>query len=179
MSRRYNFYLAHVRIIHLPFPRSFPSILKLQTQPLRFLTPYLLPTPSSKGKKIDAKVASFDELRKSYLKLSLVLHPDRNRGVADATKAFQGWSRQNCFLVFSIFMRNQLIPHSLALVKAFESVSAPDWTANKEEGSGGHAKLARGNSGCFRTKVYCPRCKEPWGASKLEGNPDYYYNFLM
>jgi len=130
-----------------------------------------------KGDWLVHQVASFDELRKSYLKLSLVLHPDRNRGIPDATKAFQ------------------------ALVKAFETVSAPDWTANKEQDGKGHAKLARTNKGCYRTRVrkrrhfsfsgrlkkclafcltqiYCPRCKEPWGA-KVEGNPEYYYNFLM
>lgn len=95
-------------------------------------------------------------IRKAYLKLSVMIHPDRCHH-SDATKAFQ------------------------ALVKAFDRVSSP--TVVDSDSSSGNASdqktIARSNQGCKRTRVCCPRCKEPWSERKLEGNPDYYYNFMM
>ena len=90
-------------------------------------------------------------MRKAYLKLSLVLHPDRNRDNPDAAKAFQG------------------------LARAFERLSNPELFAGEgEDGEGSEeegekaAKLSRSNAGCFRTKVKCPRCSQKWSESALE-----------
>lgn len=97
-------------------------------------------------------------IRKAYLKLSVMIHPDRCKH-SDATKAFQ------------------------ALVKAFDRVSSPAVYAD-DESSGGNGgsnmkTLARSNQGCKRTRLCCPRCEEPWSERKMEGNPEYYYNFMM
>eukprot|EP01041_Mallomonas_annulata_P002184 gene2184-4248_t len=106
-------------------------------------------------------------MRKSYLKLSLLVHPDKLGGVFEnATKAFQ------------------------ALVRAFEQLSAPDISLDEEtdDSSKGRKKgtgetktrtIARSNEGCFRTRVCCPRCKQSWSEGTLDGNPEYFYNFLM
>ena len=63
------------------------------------------------------------------------------------------------------------------LVHAFERLANPHLYAEEDKG-GKQKSLGRSNDGCFRTVVKCPRCKEPWGR-KLDGNPDYFYNFLM
>ena len=109
-------------------------------------------------------------MRKAYLKLSLLIHPDKlQRKFDQATKAFQ------------------------ALVRAFERLSAPnvedDIFMSEEKGGksnkkGGRkatstAAISRSNEGCFRTRVRCPRCREVWSEGGLDGNPDYFYNFLM
>lgn len=105
-------------------------------------------------------------LRKSYLKLSLLLHPDKNTNIpaSDATKVFQ------------------------ALVNAYERISQPELLVEEEEGFKGTSKgkkkkkvatISRSNVGCKRTRVCCPRCKNPWSESSVEGNPEYYYNFMM
>lgn len=93
-------------------------------------------------------------MRKAYLKLSLVIHPDRNASNPDATKAFQG------------------------LATAFERLSQPEMYAEEDAGRGkkkkdAPKKIARSNLGCKRTRVRCPRCHVPWSESKIEGNPDY------
>eukprot|EP00041_Stephanoeca_diplocostata_P037543 m.1424087 g.1424087 ORF g.1424087 m.1424087 type:complete len:564 (-) comp25059_c0_seq5:5-1696(-) len=102
--------------------------------------------------------SSVSVMRKAYLKLSLVLHPDRCRH-PDATKAFQ------------------------ALVRAFERLSQPelyaDGTEEFDSAASGVKTLARSNDGCVRTRLCCPRCDVPWSEAKLEGNPDYFYNFMM
>ena len=28
-------------------------------------------------------------------------------------------------------------------------------------------------------RVCCPRCRQPWSEGSLDGNPDYFYNFMM
>ena len=97
-------------------------------------------------------------MRKAYLKLSLVIHPDKlGRSFDQATKAFQ------------------------ALVSAFDRLSSPDIIEEETSGKKGHkvAKIARSNEGCIRTRVCCPRCKQKWSEGTLDGNPDYFYNFLM
>eukprot|EP00039_Didymoeca_costata_P003332 m.66905 g.66905 ORF g.66905 m.66905 type:complete len:567 (-) comp11846_c0_seq1:272-1972(-) len=96
-------------------------------------------------------------LRKAYLKLSLVLHPDKLRGFDKATVAFQG------------------------LVRAFERLSSPEQYEEEEtkKRKKDSKQLARSNVGCKRTQVLCPRCHVPWSSSTLDGNPDYFYNFLM
>lgn len=101
-------------------------------------------------------------MRKNYLKISLLIHPDKiGRQFGQATKAFQ------------------------ALVKAFERMSAAERMAEDAKHSSGKtakagvAQLSRSNEGCYRTRVCCPRCKEPWSERDLEGNPEYFYNLLM
>jgi hypothetical protein len=93
-------------------------------------------------------------MRKAYLKLSLVIHPDRNAGNSDATRAFQG------------------------LAMAFERLSQPELYMDEEDAGPGKKgkkakRIARSNLGCKRTRVRCPRCSVPWSESSVEGNPDY------
>jgi len=101
--------------------------------------------------------SSVAALRKAYLKLSLVLHPDKNRSDPNATKKFQ------------------------ALVNAYERVSQPELIEEVKPKKGQKKKVAisRSNEQCKRTRVKCPRCKNPWSERKMEGNPDYFYNFMM
>lgn len=128
---------------------------------------------TSSSKSIDGKYSP-SLLRKLYLKLSLIIHPDRlARETPNATKAFQ------------------------ALVKAYESLSnPPDFSVLAEGTSSSSSRrgrrgaeaangpdnilqISRSNENCYRTRVLCPRCKEPWNEGSLDGNPDYCYNFLM
>ena len=60
---------------------------------------------------------------------------------------------------------------------AFERLTNPDMVEETGKKSK-HKAFARSNAGCFQTRVKCPRCKELWG-SKVEGNPEYCYNFMM
>ena len=77
-----------------------------------------------------------DMLKKSYLKLSLLIHPDRLlKNTSDATKAFQ------------------------ALVKAYEFLSSPDLTPEMEEASSKGKKkvpkpkaISRSNEGSYSNK---------------------------
>ena len=110
--------------------------------------------------RIDRK-SSVNQMRKYYLKLSLTIHPDRmGKTFPEATKAFQ------------------------ALVKAFEHLTSPELieeveTKGGKKGKEKTAAISRSNDGCYRTRVCCPRCKQPWNEGTLDGNPDYCYNFLM
>jgi hypothetical protein len=100
-------------------------------------------------------------MRKAYLKLSLLIHPDKLKSAfSNATKAFQ------------------------ALVRAFDCMTSPEIEPETRSGGAARAaqesfKISRSNQSCYRTRVCCPRCKVPWSERNLEGNPDYYYNFLM
>lgn len=114
-----------------------------------------------------SKNSPVTSMRKAYLKLSLLIHPDKlGRQFENATKAFQ------------------------ALVKAFEHLSSPDYVAideeeekssrsKKKQQQGDVLSLARSNEGCYRTRICCPRCKQPWSEGSVDGNPDYFYNFMM
>src|SRR4051812_25330419 len=100
-------------------------------------------------------------MRKIYLKLRLIIHPDRmGKKYANATKAFQA-----------------------LVIRVFEFLTAPDLTgeSSSDRSKCNKAKvstIARSNDNCFRTRVCCPRCKQPWSEGTLDGsNPDYYYNF--
>lgn len=100
-------------------------------------------------------------MRKCYLKLSLLIHPDKlGRDFEHATKAFQ------------------------ALVVAFERLSSPDAvptaSASTTSANGKNKPLSinRSNEGCYRTIIKCPKCRVAWG-DNIDGNPEYYYNFLM
>lgn len=106
-------------------------------------------------------------MRKAYLKLSLLLHPDKlQKRFSQATRAFQ------------------------LLVSAFERLSTPEIEddAHMAEASSASrksrqpkptAEISRSNENCHRTRVCCPRCRQPWGENSVEGVPDYFYNFFM
>lgn len=76
-------------------------------------------------------------------------------------------------------------------MRAFERLSQPELEDDPFMGStgaggkkGGKSKgkpttISRSNEGCFRTRVCCPRCKQTWSEGTLDGNPDYFYNFMM
>jgi len=114
----------------------------------------ILNIAASKGEPLTKK-SPLNALRKAYLKLSMIIHPDKlaQYKFDDATKAFQ------------------------ALVGAFEALTRPDIPTDGGVDSKAK-KLSRSNSGCVVTTVKCPRCRVPWG-SKTDGNPEYFYNFLM
>jgi len=113
------------------------------------------------GQKLTKQSPTAD-LRKAYHRLSLLVHPDRvGPGMGDATRAFQ------------------------SVVTAFERLSEPELEEEegKKDAKAGKKKekgktLARSNENCFRTRVYCPRCKTEWGQS-IDGLPPYTYNYMM
>lgn len=100
--------------------------------------------------------SSFGQMRKAYLNLSRVIHPDKlGRHFDQATRAFQ------------------------ALVRAFDEITAPE--PAKAAAGGGKSKektLSRSNAGCYRTKVCCPRCGSVWGLPDSGVQP-YDYTFMM
>ena len=101
----------------------------------------------------------FAAQRKAYLSLARLIHPDKlSKAFDGATRAFQ------------------------ELVRAFDELTSPEKPAegggarNKE---GGKAQaIARSNANCFRTRVYCPRCKAEWGTADSGCQP-HDYNFMM
>ena len=99
-------------------------------------------------------MSPLNDLRGAYRRLCRLVHPDKLRGFDGATRAFQ------------------------ALVTALDRVTGSDLPVESEEADKGPG-IERTNEGCVRTIVKCPRCEEPWGASKNEGLPDYSYNLLM
>ena len=111
--------------------------------------------------KMVRETSSKAELRKSYLLLSSKVHPDKNPGSQEAKKAFQ------------------------AVSEAFERLANPEKFEENEEDDGKPAKkrqkkerFTRSNSGCFLTKIKCPRCGDTWSTTDL-GLEDSAYNFLM
>lgn len=102
-------------------------------------------------------------MRKAYLKLSLLVHPDKiGRIFPQAAKAFQ------------------------TLARAFDYLTSVDIDTSGDDKassrSGGKQKvftISRSNEGCHRTRVCCPRCRQPWSEGTLDGNPNFFYNFLM
>lgn len=97
--------------------------------------------------------SSAADMRKEYLRLSLILHPDKLRNFPDATKSFQ------------------------CLVTAFERASAPPSVGDAKPSK--NKTISRSNEGCFRTPIKCPRCKQAWGGDTVQGLPPYTYNYLM
>jgi hypothetical protein len=100
-------------------------------------------------------------LRRSFLKLSVRLHPDKNVGVPGAAIAFQ------------------------ALVLAFERLSqgaeaatADTSTQSSQPRARMDTTVVRSNTGCVQTRIYCPRCRMDWPRKEL-GLEDAAYNFLM
>jgi hypothetical protein len=113
--------------------------------------------------------SSVSSMRKNFLKLSLSVHPDKlQRQFPQATKAFQALVRA--------FER---LSQPSVLDDAFMDASTGPSTNISGKGNKGPILIARSNEGCFRTRVRCPRCREIWSEGSLDGNPDYFYNFLM
>jgi DnaJ domain len=97
-------------------------------------------------------------MRKAYLKLSLLIHPDKlSKHFADAAKAFQ------------------------ALVRAFERLSCPSYATDFAPATGKDkvVTIARSNEGCHRTRVCCPRCIQPWSEGTLDGSPLFIFNYIF
>lgn len=99
----------------------------------------------------------FAQIRKAYLNLARVIHPDKIlRQFDGATRAFQ------------------------MLVRAFDELSAPEPSKAPAATSAKPKEktLGRSNSGCFRTVVSCPRCDSVWGTADSGVQP-YDYTLLM
>ena len=108
------------------------------------------------GDKITAE-SSIGAMRKAYLKISLKIHPDKLQSrFKDATKSFQ------------------------ILVSAYERLSQPElFSKDEDKDTKKKAKsLARSNQGCYRTKLFCPRCRSEWGLP-ISGVEKYDYNWMM
>lgn len=56
---------------------------------------------------------------------------------------------------------------------------AEDKATKSAGGASDAMQISRSNEGCHRTRVCCPRCKQKWSEDGLDGNPDYFYNFMM
>jgi len=114
---------------------------------------------SLSGKIVKAN-SSKAELRKAYLLLSAKVHPDKNPGSQESKKAFQ------------------------AVSESFERLANPDKFEESEDDSQPAKKrqkterFTRSNSGCYQTKIKCPRCKNVWNTNDL-GLEDASYNFFM
>lgn len=100
------------------------------------------------------KTTSTSVMRKAYLKISLLIHPDKLKGnFPQATKAFQ------------------------TLVSAYEHLSSPEQFLDEIKKTKTTAVM-RSNEGCFRTTLFCPRCDTEWGRA-VSGVEKYDYNFIM
>lgn len=98
----------------------------------------------------------FAVLRRAYLNLSRMIHPDKlGRHFDGATRAFQ------------------------EVVRAFDWIVAPEapLAAAASKAKSGPV-LARSNDRCHRTRVFCPRCSSEW-ATRDAGLDDWEYNFMM
>ena len=110
--------------------------------------------------KIVQENSSKAELGKAYLMLSSKVHPDKNSGSSSSKKAFQAVSES--------FER-------LANPEKFEEDDDDGKPAKKRQKT---ERFSRGNSGCFETKIKCPRCRDTWNIRDL-GLEDSSYNFFM
>ena len=107
------------------------------------------------------RTTPFPALRKAYLTLARLIHPDKlSHSYEGATRAFQ------------------------ELVRAFETISAPEPTPESVAGAGGGKRkaaaptIARSNDGCYRTRLFCPRCGDEWGKAD-SGLDKYEYTLMM
>ena len=110
---------------------------------------------SLSGLKIDSQ-SSVAMMRKAYLKLSRKIHPDKHSGSSEAKRAFQ------------------------CLVLAFDTISNPSEDDEVEQSSKRRkvTRVQRSNTGCYKTRIHCPRCHIQWGTSDL-GLEKGSYNFFM
>lgn len=120
----------------------------------------ILNIPSTSKETMLTMKSDLKLFKKNYLKLSLIIHPDRmDKSYDNATKAFQ------------------------TLVKAYEILSTPELIEEIKNQNDKNKKkmnaISRSNEGCYRTRVCCPRCQQPWSENTLDGNPTYFYTFLM
>jgi hypothetical protein len=104
------------------------------------------------GEEITAK-SSVGAMKKQYLLISRLIHPDKIPGFGQATKAFQ------------------------LLVSAYEGLSQPDAT-NFDTSKPKSKTINRSNEGCHNTKVCCPRCMAPWGEA-VDGLEPAAYMHMM
>ena len=109
------------------------------------------------------ETSSKAELRKAYLVLSTKVHPDKNPGSLSSKKAFQAVSES--------FER-------LANPEKFEDTEDDDDGGKPAKKRQKTERFTRGNSGCYQTKIKCPRCRDVWNTNDL-GLEDSSYNFLM
>ena len=97
-------------------------------------------------------------LRRAYLKISMKVHPDKNGQSSESKNSFQ------------------------LLVAAYERLSQPELFL-EEEGDGSKGpktmRIARGNHGCFVTRVDCPRCSMEWNKAELGLEKGSYNWFMM
>eukprot|EP01135_Chromosphaera_perkinsii_P001426 Nk52_evm10s168 gene=Nk52_evmTU10s168 len=106
------------------------------------------------GDKI-TESSSVGAMRKAYLKISLKIHPDKLQSkFGDATKAFQ------------------------CLVNAYERLSQPELFAEEDSKKKKDKTIMRSNQGCYRTSLYCPRCRSEWGLP-VSGVEKHDYNWMM
>jgi len=120
----------------------------------------ILNIPSTSKETMLTMKSDLKLFKKNYLKLSLIIHPDRmDKKYDNATKAFQ------------------------SLVKAYEILSTPELIEEIKTQNDKNKKkmnaISRSNEGCYRTRVCCPRCQQPWSENTLDGNPTYFYTFMM
>jgi len=105
-----------------------------------------------------SKNSSKADLRRAYLKVSTRVHPDKNPGNQEATKAFQ------------------------ILVESFEKLANPEQYENDDDEPTKTRqkteRFTRDNKGCYATVIKCPRCHGVWNTNDL-GLEDAAYNFLM
>lgn len=89
-----------------------------------------------------------------------MIHPDKlSRHFDGATRAFQ------------------------ELVRAFDILTAPPAPDEPATGGGGGGKrkqatISRSNDGCFKTRIFCPRCDAEWGTND-SGLQPFDYNLMM
>ena len=101
-----------------------------------------------------SRSSPFAVLRKAYLNLSRLIHPDKlSRTFDGATRAFQ------------------------ELVLAFEGLTAPEPVKGPAKKAAKNT-ISRSNDRCHRTRLFCPRCSAEW-AMKDSGLPDYEYTLMM
>lgn len=111
---------------------------------------------SLSGKQV-SKLSGKPDLRKAYLLLSTKVHPDKNNNSKESVQAFQ--------IVLSAYE---------GLCNPPESTEGDDKPAKRQKTE----RFTRSNSGCHKTKVACPQCKQEWGTNDL-GLEDAAFNFLM
>ncbi|EOD12848.1 hypothetical protein EMIHUDRAFT_244917 [Emiliania huxleyi CCMP1516] len=92
------------------------------------------------------RATPFAAQRKAYLSLARIIHPDKLPKLGQATKAFQH------------------------LVRAFEVLTAPEAPPQAAKAAArAHTAISRSNDGCFKTHLFCPRCKSQWGSADSGG----------
>ena len=112
---------------------------------------------SLSGKVVSAASNKAD-LRRAYLLLSSKLHPDKNGQSKESIQVFQ------------------------ILLAAYEQLSNPQKIENLNEKPAKKRRkterVERSNTGCYKTIIKCPQCKQTWGTADM-GLEEPAYNFFM